>query len=115
LPGARSKSAYFDVAVDSALVRLERAWASHLRRIEVTVEDVPSGDPASWEDGMVPLAHSFGRHGGQPARIALYRRPIEARAADRHDLAILVLDVLVEHIAHLLGRPPEDIDPGYGG
>jgi predicted Zn-dependent protease with MMP-like domain len=102
------------VAVDSALVRLERTWAAQLHRIEVTVEDVPSADPASWEDGMVPLAHSFGRHGGQPARITLYRRPIEARAAERRDLAILILDVLVEHIAHLLGRSPEDIDPGYG-
>jgi hypothetical protein len=94
--------------------RLDRAWAAELRRIEVTVEEVPSGDPASWEAGMVPLAVSFGRHGGQPARITLYRRPIESRVAEAPDLAVIVLDLLVEHMAHLLGKQPEDIDPGYG-
>jgi predicted Zn-dependent protease with MMP-like domain len=95
------------------VARLERAWASELRRVEVTVEDVPTADPASWEGGMVPLARTFGRHGGQPTRITLYRRPIESRAPDPGDLAILVLDVLVEQVAHILGRRPDEIDPGY--
>jgi predicted Zn-dependent protease with MMP-like domain len=114
LPGARSKAGRFDRLVEGAVARLERAWAAELRRIEVTVEDVPTADPASWEGGMVPLARSFARHGGQPARITVYRRPIEARAVGDGELAILVLDVLVEHVANLLGKRPEDIDPGYG-
>lgn len=113
LPWAGGKAARFDRIVEGCLARLERSWSAQLRRIEVTVEEVPNVDPASWEDGMVPLAHTFGRHGGQPTRITLYRRPIESRADGLAELAILVLDVLVEQLAHLLGRSPRDIDPGY--
>jgi hypothetical protein len=41
----------------------------------------------------------------------LFRRPIELRATSRLDRAALVNEVLVEHIADLLGRDPSDIDP----
>jgi predicted Zn-dependent protease with MMP-like domain len=45
----------------------------------------------------------------------LYRRPLEARAVDREDLAELVLDVIVHEVAHLLDVEPEVIDPeGHG-
>lgn len=43
----------------------------------------------------------------------LYRRPLEARARDRDQLGTLVLDVVVEQVASLLGLTPETIDPGY--
>jgi predicted Zn-dependent protease with MMP-like domain len=42
----------------------------------------------------------------------LYRRPLEIRARDRSDLADLVHEVVVDQVAVLLGRDPEDIDPG---
>jgi predicted Zn-dependent protease with MMP-like domain len=45
--------------------------------------------------------------------VVVYRRPVEARAIDDDDLADLVRDVVVEQVAHLLARTPEEIDPGY--
>jgi predicted Zn-dependent protease with MMP-like domain len=48
-----------------------------------------------------------------PARIVVYRRPVETRALDEGDLADLVRDVLVEQVAQLLGRRPEEVDPRY--
>jgi predicted Zn-dependent protease with MMP-like domain len=62
----------------------------------------------------VPLGRYFPADAGLPARIVVYRRPVEARATDAADLAELVRDVVVEQVAHMLGRAPEDVDPGYG-
>ena len=39
---------------------------------------------------------------------------MESRATDPLDLADLVRDVVVEQVAHMLGRSPDDIDPLYG-
>jgi len=100
--------------VAGAIARLERSWSRELEDIDVGVEDVPTSDPATWEVNGVPVGQAFGRSAGQKARITLFRRPLEARAADADELAILVLDVLVEQLALLLGHRPEDIDPGYG-
>ena len=44
-------------------------------------------------------------------RIVLFRRPVELRARSRLERAALVNEVLVEHVADLLGRDPSDIDP----
>ena len=49
-----------------------------------------------------------------PARIVLYRRPIESRAQDSRELTVVVQDVVVEQVAALLGVPPADLDPRYG-
>jgi len=43
----------------------------------------------------------------------LYRRPLMARADGEEELAELVLDVVVEEFARLLGIDPEAVDPGY--
>ncbi|WP_448629927.1 metallopeptidase family protein [Cellulomonas soli] len=61
----------------------------------------------------MPLGRYFPADAGLPARIVLYRRPVESRATDPGDLAELVRDVVVEQVAHMLGRSPEDIDPDY--
>ena len=111
----RTSRSQFERYLAGALARLERSWAKELEAIDVGIEDVPTSDPATWEFHGVPVAQAFGRSNGQKARITLFRRPIEARAIDPDDVAILVLDVLVEQLASLLGRSPEDIDPGYGG
>ena len=41
----------------------------------------------------------------------VYRRPLEARAADRSDLADLVRDVVVDQVARLLHLDPDEVDP----
>jgi predicted Zn-dependent protease with MMP-like domain len=111
LPGHRTRAEAFDDHVRAAIARLSRSWERQLRHIEVAVEQVPPSDGAPWETG-VPLGRAFPAAEGLGARVVLYRGPIEKRADG--DLGLLVLDVLVEELAHLLDRAPEDIDPGYG-
>jgi predicted Zn-dependent protease with MMP-like domain len=48
-----------------------------------------------------------------PARIVVYRRPVETRATDSRELAALVNDVVVEQAASLLGVDPRELDAGY--
>ncbi|MCU1431916.1 MAG: hypothetical protein JWP95_1021 [Actinotalea sp.] len=115
LPAYRTRAERFDDQVLSAVERLERRWATQLEGTEFAVEEVPPSQPAPWEHGGVPLGRYFPADAGLPARIVVYRRPLETRAVDEADLAELVRDVLVEQVAHLLARPPEDVDPGYRG
>lgn len=97
----------------AALTKVERSWPAVIGT-ELAVEEVPPSDPAPWEDGGVPLGRLFPAEAGQPARIVVYRRPVEARALDAEDLAELVHGVVVEQVAHLLARTPEEIDPRFG-
>ena len=93
---------------------LERAWASELRKVEFAVEDIPPSEPAPWERG-VALGRYFAADpvAGLGHRIVLYRRAIEARTDGPDQLREMIRDVVVEQVASLLGRPPEEIDPGY--
>lgn len=119
-PISRSRSQLFDDLVLDTVEHLEAKWASQLKNVEFAVEDVPpelpSYDSDVLEDGSVPLARllparNVGRGKGTPPRIVVYRRPLEARATDRDDLADLVHDVIVEQLANLLGIDPDEIDP----
>ncbi|MCR6491723.1 metallopeptidase family protein [Cellulomonas sp. P24] len=113
VPAYRSRAERFDDLVLAAVERLERRWAAELDGTEFAVEDVPPSGPAPWETGGVPLGRYFAADAGLPNRVVIYRRPVETRALDPHDLGDLVRDVVVEQVAHLLGRPPEDVDPEY--
>jgi predicted Zn-dependent protease with MMP-like domain len=115
LPAHRSRAEQFDDLVLDAVDDVERTWARQLAGTEFAVEDVPPSDPAPWEDGGVPLGRCFPAESGQPARVVVYRRPVELRADDPDDLADLVHDVVVEQVAHLLARTPEEIDPHFEG
>nr|WP_239078944.1 metallopeptidase family protein [Cellulomonas marina] len=115
LPAYRTRAQRFDDLVLDAVEHLERRWSGELDGAEFAVEDVPPSDPAPWEHGGVPLGRCFPPDAGMPARVVVYRRPVEARAHDADDLADLVHDVVVEQVALLLDRDPEELDPGYGG
>lgn len=115
MPAHRSRAERFDDIVLDAVERLERRWGKQLRGTEFAVEDVPPSAPAPWEIGGVPLGRYFPADAGLPPRVVVYRRPVEIRAADSADLSDLVRDVVVEQVAHLLARNPEDVDPEYGG
>ncbi len=95
--------------------RLERRWAEELADVEFAVEPVPPTtrvtDPAT---ESVSLSRLYAGAAGHSPRIVLYRRPIEARATGRADLAALVHDLIVEQVAELLGVEPETVDPQYG-
>jgi predicted Zn-dependent protease with MMP-like domain len=116
VPLARTRAEIFDDLVLDTVESLERRYSRELAGVEFAVEEVPPDlnvyDTDVLEDGEVPLARLLpGRPGGAevPARIVLYRRPLEFRAMDRDDLADLVHDVIVEQVANLLGLDPDDI------
>ncbi|WP_084622525.1 metallopeptidase family protein [Demequina oxidasica] len=111
-PGYRSPSDAFDGYVLDVAEDLERRWGQRWGRVEFGTESVPPSHSTPWENG-VPLGRLFPSDAGQPARIVVYRRPLEQRA-DSADLPFLVRDVLVENVAHLLGRRPDEIDSRYG-
>ena len=121
MPIAQSRGDVFDALVLQAVDHLQPRLADQLARIEFAVEDVPdigrADDPLldddTLEDHAVPLSRVF-RSGVADISgpvIVLYRRPLEARAGRREDLAGLVHDVVVEQVARLLGRSVDDIDP----
>ncbi len=112
VPLPRSRSQRFDDLVLDAVERLERRLGDELSGIEFAVEEVPGlGD---WDRDWVPLGRSFTGAGARPPRVVVYRRPIETRVQGERELRLLVHDVVVEEVADLLGRQPEDIDPDYG-
>ena len=115
LPAYRTRAERFDDHVLAAVERLERRWSRQLEGTEFAVEEVPPSSPAPWEHGGIPLGRYFPADTGLPARIVVYRRPVETRAVDEADLADLIRDVLVEQVAHLLARSPDEVDPGYRG
>jgi predicted Zn-dependent protease with MMP-like domain len=126
VPLSQTRGEQFDDLVLDAVEHLEDRWGKDLEGVEFAVEDVPPVpvDGAYDDDvvadetagGAVPLgrllAPSIDERGqAAPARIVVYRRPLEARAVDRLDLADLVHDVVVDQVARLLGRDPDEVDP----
>jgi predicted Zn-dependent protease with MMP-like domain len=131
VPFARSRAQLFDGLVLDVLEHLEQRWARELSGVEVAVEDVPvvpSGSgPAVDENavleetsgGAVPLGRllpgGLDAAGVQtPARVLVYRRPLEARASGRTELAELVHDVVVDVVALYLQLDPDEVDPPQG-
>ena len=90
--------------------RLSVRWRKELADVEFGTEDVPQL-PADWENEPVPFGSLVRATPTEPARIVLFRRPIELRAKTRVEIAALTNEVLVEHVADLLGRDSSEIDP----
>lgn len=109
VPAMATRSIAFDDLVVDIAARLEPALGTRYAGTEFAVEDVPPSDPAPWETQSVLLGRLFPAQGRLPARIVLYRRPIEARTQDAGERALLVEEILTEHVAALLGVAPEDL------
>lgn len=107
LPLMLTRAARFDELVLDAATMVEQRLGRRLD-LELAVEEVPPSDPAPWEY-HVPLARLFPAEGGVPARLVLYRRPIEQRCHDDVERAALVHEVVVEQVAQALGQDPEDL------
>jgi predicted Zn-dependent protease with MMP-like domain len=122
----RSRAERFDDLVLQAVAQLEPRWETELSSVEFAVEEVPADDQPA--DGLaaddpdpVPLARlepawpdaKDPAHPARPARIVLYRRPLQARAEGEDELGELVLDVVIEEFARLLGVDPQAVDPDY--
>lgn len=116
VPLVRTPRETFDTVVLDVVRRLEERWHDRLGLIEFAVEEtpiVPEDGADDWADDIVPLASLVRGSGTTPTRLVLFRRPIELRCETRAELAAMVLDVLAEQLAELLGIPPEEVDPGY--
>ncbi|MGP3922206.1 metallopeptidase family protein [Streptomyces sp. 8N616] len=119
VPLAASRAEAFIDLVHDSVDRLERRWPQ-LSDVEFTVREVPPPDGSdqdggsSWDDGTVPLGRLVTAGGRRPARIVIYRRPVEIRTKSRDERALLIHEVVVEQVAELLGLAPESVDPRYG-
>jgi predicted Zn-dependent protease with MMP-like domain len=114
VPITRTHSEVFDDLVLDAVEELEEHLANELADLEFAVEEVPpdGGRPTSdfdadtVADRGIPLGRLF-RNGIAELRrpvIVVYRRPVEARAADREARADLVFSVVAELVAEYLGH-----------
>ncbi|MDH6701890.1 putative Zn-dependent protease with MMP-like domain [Streptomyces sp. MAA16] len=115
VPLAASRADAFADLVRDSVERLERRWPQ-LAEIDFLVLEVPrlDGPGTTWNDEAVPLGGTIAARDGQPARVVVYRRPVEIRVKGRDERAALVHEVVVEQVAELLGLTPETVDPRYG-
>ncbi|MFC7309967.1 metallopeptidase family protein [Streptomyces monticola] len=118
VPLSASRGEVFMDLVQESVERLERRWPQ-LADIEFLVLDVPrmdspDGSDEAFGDETVPLGGTLSAQEDRPARIVVYRRPVEIRTKSRDERAALVHEVVVEQVAELLGLAPESVDPRYG-
>lgn len=113
-PEATTARERFDSLALDIVAGIDHRWQDRLGLVEYAVEDAPQ-IPDDWDSDTVPLSSLLRGGGTTPTRLVLFRRPIEHRCETRDDLRALVLTVVVEQVAELLGLPAEDIDPRYDG
>jgi len=109
LPTSRER---FDQLVLDVVTAIDRRWSDRLGLVEYAVEDAPR-IPDDWDSPHVPLSSLVRGTGARPTRLVLFRRPIEHRCESRADLEAMVLTVLVEQVAELLGIDAGEVDPRY--
>lgn len=111
-PKRRTSRERFDDLALAVVTELDSRWQDSLGLVEYAVEDAPMV-PDDWDVSTVPLSSLVRGTTTRPSRLVLFRRPIEHRCETREDLQALVLTVVVEQIAELLGIDAEDVDPRY--
>lgn len=89
--------------------QVRRHVGRELDSVRISVEQVPMV-PADWVDD-VPLSAQQAGRGRRPAQIVVYRMPVASRIRGPIEAAGLVLDLLIEEAADLLGRDPDELDP----
>ncbi len=99
----------FDQIVLALVDRHLKRWSAELGEVEFGTEDVPQ-IPDDWGDEPVPFGALTRPRPGKPGQIVVFRRPVELRAKTRLERMALVNEILVEHIADLLGRDPHEIE-----
>lgn len=112
VPASRTRAEQFDDVALRVLRAVVGRWAEHLGDLELAVEEVPVIG-VTWTASTVPLASYVERTATANPRLVLFRRPLEHRAETALDLEGLLLTVVVEQVAEILGIPAEDVHPGY--
>lgn len=111
-PELRTARERFDDLALDIVTDIDARWQDRLGLVEYAVEDTPQ-IPDDWSSGTVPLSSLVRGSGGTPTRLVLFRRPIEHRCESRADLEAMVLTVVVEQVAELLGIDADQVDPRY--
>lgn len=126
-PRFRSRSQQFDMAALDAFSSIHAAFAPQLESLDLAVDTVPRMNLGSdlaliddeiFSDGPVPLGRVL-QPGidtqGQPtrARIVLFRKPIEQRAATSEQRQQLLQEILTVLVATYLNLDPHDVDARY--
>nr|WP_246313450.1 metallopeptidase family protein [Janibacter alkaliphilus] len=110
VPAMVSRAEAFDALVLDTAGRFRDVLGRRWSQVEFAVQDVPAEGPLPWETSA-PLARLFPAERGLPARVVLYRRPIEALTVRGDETAALVHEVVLDQVAQLLGVDPGEIDP----
>jgi len=112
VPARRTPAEQFDHVAWRVMRAVVAPWAGRLGDVELAVEEVPVL-PAQWASSSVPLSSYVEASGSSRPRLVLFRRPLEHRAENLVELETVLLTVIVEQLAEVLGIPPEDVLPGY--
>jgi predicted Zn-dependent protease with MMP-like domain len=112
VPELRTPRQRFDDLALGIVTEIDARWQDRLGLVEYAVEDAPQ-IPDDWDSGTVPLSSLIRGTGATPTRLVLFRRPIEHRCESRTELEAMVLTVVVEQVAELLGIDAEQVDPRY--
>lgn len=105
----RTRKERFDDIVGDVAEDLDRTLDAHSLVVEFAVLDLPTDLGRDWAP-QVPLARSIPATRNTPARVIVFRRPIEGRATGRSAIADLVRSVLVAEVADLFAVPREELD-----
>src|SRR6201991_2316543 len=111
-PELRTARERFDDLALGIVTDIDARWQDRLGLVEYAVEDTPQ-IPDDWASATVPLSSLVRGTGSEPTRLVLFRRPIEHRCETREDLEAMVLTIVVEQVAELLGLDAELVDPRY--
>jgi predicted Zn-dependent protease with MMP-like domain len=114
--------ARFERLVDDAIASLPPDLLGYLDNVQVTVEAIPPADPlGEGEELLLGLYQGIPRTerdlgaAALPDRITLFRRPLEARARNKAELAELVRETVVHELAHHFGIDDDRLDElGWG-
>ncbi|XIG79907.1 hypothetical protein C1N81_21065 [Streptomyces sp. SGAir0957] len=114
VPLSASRAEVFADLVQDSVERLERRWPQ-LAEVDFLILEVPrlTAEDEAWGPDTVPLGGMIPARDGTPARVVVYRRPVEIRTKGRDERAALIHDVVVEQVAEVLGITPETVDPRY--
>ncbi len=104
--GPPSPKDRFNQLVNAAIAQIETRCPTVFAGIQIISFDVPEVDSKT---DVVLLAEAIAAHHIHPAKIVLYRRPLEHRAANPAELGELVHRVLVEQTAILTGFTIADL------
>lgn len=109
-PQRPAPEAYFHGEVAASVKRIKQQCPRALAGVVVGIEEVPYLR-TDWTGSQVPLAAAVDSDGENPARVVIYRRPLEHRAASRDGLSILIHRIIVEQLSALTGIATDEIDP----